>query len=247
MLITASTLYRDTGNFLRHQLTNIVLIVFFTSCVMAVISKIFMPSFEEVQLLGEDVLSGATRSLIEMVQNMPPEQQKVLLRLSVAGTLSSLVGHALLLGGMLSLISIASSGRPVTALHAVGASCSNLLRLLSLTFVMMLSIQIGFMSLVVPGVLLAITLALSPMVITTEKVGLVNAIYTSGQLGWINIKLIAPVVSFWILGKLLVLLIASKLVMLPPDVAIVFLDILSNFFSSILIIYLSRLYMLLKS
>ncbi|VFP87249.1 UPF0259 membrane protein YciC [Candidatus Erwinia haradaeae] len=247
MLITASALYRDTGNFLRHQLVNIVLIVFFTSCVMAVISKVFMPSIEEVQLLGEEALSGATRGVIEIVQNMSPDQQKVLLQLSAAGTLSSLIGHALLLGGMLSLISIASSGKPVTALHALGSSCPNLLRLLSLTFLMMLSIQIGFMSLVVPGVLLSITLALAPMIITTERVGLVSAIYTSGQLGWSHIRLIAPVVSFWILAKLLVLLIASKLVILPPDLAIVFLDILSNFFSSILIIYLSRLYMLLKS
>ncbi|VFP84403.1 UPF0259 membrane protein YciC [Candidatus Erwinia haradaeae] len=245
MLITASALYRDTGNFFRHQLLNIALIAVFTSCVMIIVSKILMPSVDEMQVFGDDLSVGVTRSLLDIVRNMSPEQQKILLRISAAGTLSSLIGNALLLGGMLSLIKFVSSGKQVSALHAFIASLPDLINLLPLTFFMMLLIQIGFMILVVPGVLLSVTLALSPIIITTEKVGVITAIYTSSQICWSHVKLIFPVVMIWILAKILILALASVLVRVPTDLAILLLNILSNFVSAVLIIYLSRLYMLL--
>ncbi|VFP83243.1 YciC family protein [Candidatus Erwinia haradaeae] len=245
MLITASTLYRDTGNFFRHQLLNITLLVVFTSCIMMIVSKILMPSIDEMQVFGDDLSIGMTRSFFEMIRNMSLEQQKVLLQISASGTCSSLIGNTLLLGGMLSLIRLVSSGKRVSALRAVIASSPDLINLLSLTFLMMLSIQIGFMVLVVPGVFLSVTLALAPMIITTDKVGIFTAIYTSSQMGWSHVKVISPVVMVWILAKILILVLASAFVILPPDIAILLLNVLSNFISSILVIYLSRLYMLL--
>ncbi|VFP79977.1 YciC family protein [Candidatus Erwinia haradaeae] len=245
MLITASALYRDTGNFFRHQLINIALIAVFTSCVMIVVSKLLMPSINEIHIFGDNLSVGVTSNFLEIVRNMSPEQQKVLLRISAAGTVSSLIGNVLLLGGILSLVKLASSGERASALRALILSCPDLMHLLLLTFLMMLSIQIGFMILVVPGVLLSVTLALSPMVITTKKVGIITAIYTSSQIGWNHINLISPVIMIWILSKIILLFLASKMIIFPPDVVILLLNIISNVISSVLIIYLSRLYMLL--
>ncbi|MTD25756.1 YciC family protein [Erwinia sorbitola] len=245
MSITAGSLYRDTGNFFRHQLVTILLMALLTSFITMLIGKAFTPDAEQMQILG-DGAAGSASSLMEMVQNMSPEQQQVLLRASAAGTFASMVGNVLLLGGMLCLIPMVSSGQRVSALRAIGASAPLLPRLLLMTFIMTLVIQLGFMVLVVPGVLLAVTLALSPMIMTTEKTGVFAAMRASVRLGWSQMKLVAPAVILWIVAKLVVLLMASSLLRLPPDLASVLLNGLSNLVSAILIIYLSRLYMLLR-
>lgn len=245
MSITAGSLYRDTGNFFRHQLVTITLMALLTSFITMMLGKAFTPDADQMQILG-DGAAGSAGSLMEMIQNMSPEQQQVLLKASAAGTFASLVGNVLLLGGMLCLIPMVSSGQRVSALRAIGASAPLLPRLLLLTFLMTLVIQLGFMVLVVPGVLLAVTLALSPMIMNTEKIGVFAAMRTSVRLGWSHMKLVAPAVVLWIVAKLIVLLLASSLLWLPPDVASVLLNAISNLISAILIIYLSRLYMLLR-
>ncbi|MEJ5065246.1 YciC family protein [Erwinia sp. MYb375] len=245
MSITAGSLYRDTGNFFRHQLVTITLMALLTSFITMMLGKAFTPDADQMQILG-DGAAGSAGSLMEMIQNMSPEQQQVLLKASAAGTFASLVGNVLLLGGMLCLIPMVSSGQRVSALRAIGASAPLLPRLLLLTFLMTLVIQLGFMVLVVPGVLLAVTLALSPMIMNTEKIGVFAAMRTSVRLGWSQMKLVAPAVVLWIVAKLIVLLLASSLLWLPPDVASVLLNAISNLISAILIIYLSRLYMLLR-
>ncbi|WP_099350448.1 YciC family protein [Erwinia amylovora] len=245
MSITAGSLYRDTGNFFRHQLVTILLMALLTSFITMLIGKALTPGIDQMQILG-DGAAGSASSLMEMVRNMSHEQQQVLLRASAAGTFASLVGNVLLLGGMLRLVPLVSSGQRVSALRAMGAAAPDLPRLLLLTFLMTLVIQLGFMVLLVPGVLLAVTLALAPMIMTTEKVGVFAAMRASFRLCWSQMKLVAPAVTLWMAAKLVVLLLASALLVLPPDVASVLLNALSNLLSAALIIYLSRLYMLLR-
>jgi len=245
MSITAASLYRDTGNFFRHQLITIVLMALLTSFISVMIAHGLTPDADQLSMLS-DGAAGSTTSLMEMVESMTPEQQRILLHASAAGTLAALVGNTLLLGGMLSLIPMVSSGQRVSALRAIGASAPQLLRLLILTFLMTLVIQIGFMVLVVPGVLLAITLALSPMLLVNEKVGIFSAMRGSMRLAWANMKLVAPAVALWIIAKLIILLMASSLTVLPANVASVVMNGISNLASALLIIYLSRLYMLLR-
>jgi hypothetical protein len=59
-------------------------------------------------------------------------------------------------------------------------------------------------------------------------------------------KVVAPAVAVWLLAKIVVLMLASSLTILPANVASVVLNALSNLISAILIIYLYRLYMLLR-
>jgi len=245
MSITAASLYRDTGNFFRHQLITIVLMALLTSFISVLIGHGLTPDADQMSILNDGAASSAT-SLMEMVQNMSPEQQHVLLRASAAGTFAALVGNTLLLGGMLSLIPMVSAGQRVSALRAIGTSAPKLPGLLLLTFLMTLIIQLGFMVLVVPGVLLAITLSLSPMVLVNEKAGVFGAMRSSVRLAWKQMKLIAPAVILWIVAKLIVLLLASSMTVLPVNIASVVLNGISNLISAILIIYLSRLYMLLR-
>lgn len=241
MSFTAASLYRDTGNFFRHQLITIVLIALLTSFITVLIGHALTP---DVSALADG--NGSTMSLMEWIRTMTPEQQQVLLHASAAGTFASLVGNTLLLGAMLCLIPMVSAGERVSALRAIGVSAPLLLRLLPLVFLLTLIIQLGFMALLAPGIIFAIILSLSPMILTTEKVGIFASMRASTRLVWGHVKVVAPAIVFWLLAKLLVLLMASSLTVLPANVTSVLLNALTNLISALLIIYLSRLYMLLR-
>lgn len=245
MSFTAGSLYRDTGNFFRHQLVTIILMALLTSFITVLIGHALTPGADQLSILT-DGDNGSGMSLIEMVQNMSPDQQRVLLKASAAGTFASLVGNTLLLGGMLSLLPMVSAGQRVSALRAIGASAPTLPRLLLLVFLMTLIIQLGFMALVVPGLILAVVLSLAPVILSTEKMGIFAAMRTSTRLVWSQMKVVAPAIAVWLLAKVAVLFLASSLTILPANVASVLLNALSNLVSAILIIYLYRLYMLLR-
>ncbi|KTR89424.1 YciC family protein [Pantoea dispersa] len=244
MSITASSLYRDTGNFLRHQLVTIVLMALLTSFITVIVGHALTPGEDQLSLLSQTDSSAS--SLFEIVQNMSPDQQRILLRASAAGTFAALIGNTLLLGGMLCLLPMVSSGQRVSALRAIGASAPLLPKLLVQTFLITLLVQLGFMVLMVPGVILAILLSLAPVMLASEKMGIFSAMRASMRLTWKNVKVIAPAIILWLLAKIALMFFFSSLTVLPANIASVVLNALGNLVSAILIIYLYRLYMLLR-
>ena len=53
MSITASSLYRDTGNFLRHQLVTIVLMALLTSFITVIVGHALTPGEDQLYLLSQ--------------------------------------------------------------------------------------------------------------------------------------------------------------------------------------------------
>ncbi|MGV3344383.1 YciC family protein [Enterobacteriaceae bacterium LUAb1] len=245
MSITASSLYRDTGNFFRHQFFTILLLALLTAFISTILRHALIPSPEQLSIFNMNEQSTPSGNVFELIQNMTQEQRLMLLRISAANSFASLASNTLLLGGMLFLIPIASAGQRVSALRAIGASAPLLPKLLLMVFLISFLVQLGFAVMVIPGVVLTILLSLSPILMVSGKMGILNAMRSSFRLVWQNMRLVAPVVVLWMIAKISLLLLATHAVDLPVNMTIILQSVVSNLISALLIIYLSRLVMLL--
>lgn len=249
MPITAGSLYRDTMNFTRNQLLSIALLSLLTAFVTVVLGNALTPSDDQLQLLSGSIdLSNIEQpGFGDIIAQMTPEQQKVLLKASAAGTFAALVGNTLLTGGLLMLIQLVSAGHRTSALRAIGAAAPQLPRLLLLILVCTLLVQLGMLLIVVPGVLLAIVLSLSPVIAMTEQRGVFPSMRLSSKLAFANFRLIAPAVLLWLLAKVALLLLIARLPLASATATAVIVNGLSNLISALLLVYLFRLYMLLRA
>ncbi|WP_225639251.1 YciC family protein [Candidatus Profftia sp. (ex Adelges kitamiensis)] len=248
MSITARRLYRDTFNFFFNQLNTICFLGILTAFISMILNQIFTLGGYDIGNFfntNNTLISGI--NFQELIKQMTPEQQIVLLKVSAAASLSALIGNIVLLGSMLVLIPSVSEGKYISAPQAIYDSIPMLPRLLLLMFLCTLIVQLGITVFIVPGIMLAVGFSLSPIILSKEKTSVFRSIQSSFRISFINVRFISPVMIIWLAVKLTLLLLARIIIStLHPNISTIIISSLSHFASAFLIIYLSRLYMLIK-
>ena len=105
-------------------------------------------------------------------------------------------------------------------------------------------IQIGFIFFIFPGIFLSILLALSPIILSFQKHTLIESIRSSVSISWKYINIIGTAVLFWMSIKFFLTKFLLNIHLINKDFIFLILNINTNIFFSILIIYLFRFYML---
>jgi len=248
MPIAANILYRDSFNFVRSQLFNILLLASLTALITVILNQILIPDTEQLKILGAMKNNFASLKGIgikEIVQLMTPEQQIVLLKVLAATAFSTLLGNVLLISTVLSLMILVSQGYYVNVWQVAVFSLSILPRLSLLIFICTLFIQFGLALFILPGLIITLAVSLAPIIITNKKIRISTVIKSSAKLAFANIRLIAPTMILWFSTKLLLLLLISYIVIFTPIIIDIISSTLDNLLSTLLLVYLFRLHMLL--
>ncbi|KGM29653.1 UPF0259 family protein [Photorhabdus luminescens] len=250
MPITANTLYRDSFNFFKNQLLSTLTLAVLAALVTTLLGHLFIPDSEQMKLLTEAEFTFATSGkagIQELVSQMTPEQQSMIMRAGIGTIFSSMIGSVLLVGGVLTLVAAVSAGNRISSLQAIGLSASQLPKLFLLLLICTLLIQLGLMLMLVPGIILSIALALSPVIMTAERRGIFASMKISWKLAFANIRLLVPAILLWLTARLLLVFIIDRLTFIHSEMAGIILGVFNNLISAILLIYLFRLYMLIAS
>lgn len=247
MFITDSYLHRDIKIFLQNQFYNILLICILVSLITSIISYIMIPEFyfdELPNLNKKNILLG---ELINSIQNMNFRQKKILLRTTLGGICFSVINYSVLLGIILNLIKQFFLKNKINSIiDLLYLSLLNFVNLAILVLITTFFIQIGFLIFIIPGFLLILLFSLSPCILVIEKNKIFYSIYNSIILLKKNIKLIFPVIFFWIITKFVFIFLIVSLKSFSFNGIFIGYHIINNFMLSILVIYLSKIFLIVK-
>ncbi|WWO95307.1 MAG: YciC family protein [Candidatus Dasytiphilus stammeri] len=245
------SLYRDTVNFCYHQASNIILMAILISFLTVLINTIILPSYynEQMQFIFE---TNSPKYLeqnvfIHIVQKMSSEQLRLLLYFAGLHFFITLLGNTLMLGGIINLITMVSSGKRGNILLALEKSLLQFPRLLILTFIKNLFNELGLIILIFPGIVLTLLLSLSPIVMINEKTSILDAMRISTYMILKFQKLVIPILILWLLGKIFLLIFSYFVTHLfVITISIIILNMIDYLINAVITIYLYRFYMLYR-
>lgn len=248
MPTAARTIYRDSLNFYKNERGSIVTLSALLAVIMAVIHTLIGPNTQEYQLMlefisnfkSDEVASLSPGELETMTSSLVGVVKKVLLLYVFESLQQSILVLTLLMFAM-----ALSAGHNVTLKQTFSVSLPHLPKMFLLVVICSILISIGFMVMIVPGLILLIGFALAPVVLVRQqKFG--HAIRLSWKIGFSQSGTLVPALGIWILLQFGIGFI-SNVTMQLPEIAHNFLFyFLKNLVSAWMIIYLFRLFMIVE-
>ncbi|EBX6937640.1 hypothetical protein DS380_26760, partial [Salmonella enterica subsp. enterica serovar Bareilly] len=123
-------------------------------------------------------------------------------------------------------------------------SAGRIPRMLVLLLICSLVIALGLVAMYLPGLILAMLLALAPIIMFTEKNSVFTAIKISGNIALKNIRTLLPAILIWFALKQASVVFLSKLPIENEHILMTVILFINNVISGLVIIYLFRFYQL---
>lgn len=244
MPITVSELYHDTYYFVSKQIRIIIFISIFITCFNIFMEMLFRPDIHISSIIDDNNFINAN-SLLELINNMNVYEKHELFKYSIIKMIVVLASKTILISSIITLILYLSKMEKDSIFSLIYSRFSLLPSLFILNFLTAFITQLGFVLFVIPGVILSITLPLSPIILSFKKHNIVDSIRMSIYLSWKYIKIIGPGVLFWIFGKFsITVFLLSYINVINKNITLFLLNISIHMLFSILIIYLFRFYMI---
>ncbi|WP_343154500.1 YciC family protein [Buchnera aphidicola] len=243
MFITIRELCNDTYHFVSREIKTIFFISIITTLITILINMLIKPDINIIALIENNKFINSY-SVFDFINNLNEYEKKELLKYSLFKMIEFLTSKTFLLSSIITLITYLSSNKKQPIKISMIFFAKILPSLFILNCITNIIIQIGFMFFVLPGIFLSVLLALSPIILSFQKNTLVDSIRLSISISWKHINIIGTGVLFWMCIKFILTKILLNIHLINKDVFSLLLNINTNVFFSILIIYLFRFYML---
>ncbi|BBI01227.1 hypothetical protein BUCNMO_215 [Buchnera aphidicola (Nipponaphis monzeni)] len=246
MSIVGNSLYHDTFHFFYKKLKFIFLISLCTACITSYIDYLIIPDISNIYHICTNKYLHS-HSFVGLIKEMNQQQQKILFKYSIIRSVSSLIGNALLAYSTITFVHIICTNKSFDYFLLAQDCISIFPNLFLLILLITCIIQLGFMLLIIPGILFCILCALSPIILITEKKNILQSLQNSIIITTNAIKMLISPIIIWLFFKFILLIIHSIFTFIPENILMLTLNVIINLITSILIIYLCRFYMLLPT
>ncbi|URJ33090.1 envelope biogenesis factor ElyC [Candidatus Blochmannia vicinus] len=244
MLIKLS---RDVLNFIHNYCTKITIFILITTLIQACLDYIFLPKQEELIFMNNFVGIG----LHNVIKELSVDQQCILFRLSAANSISKILSSTFLFGNILTMLHLISttneSNQHLNIGNIIASAMLIFPKFLLLIFCTTLFVQLGLIIAIIPGIALAIIISLTPVIVITDNLPIMDAIYLSIKISYRNFHLITPPILLWFLIKTILMSILFHHYYYWIFITKIFVNSFNNALSVIILIYLYRLYMIIKA
>lgn len=198
MPITVNSLYNDSYNFMRNQISKFVLLALFASIIQFALIQALKTDFKAIDetyktnftefFENTQELESQTQlqKLSDSINNLSPESKSSMLKELMVMALKeyspSLITELLLISWTVTFIMLVISGESVNLVQALILSASKLPKMLIIGYVCLILILIGFSMLVIPGILLYFALTMAPLIVAASNTSILNSINGSFKL-----------------------------------------------------------------
>lgn len=247
MSMSVSGLARDSLNFFRNQAASVLVISLLTAVIAVALNVLLTYNSngtDIIRMLESTYINEGSGEFQRAVAALTADDQWQMLKTGLGSILGSLLGNAVFVTSMIFLVFSASQGEILTAVQAITGSAGRIPRMLVLLLICSLVIALGLVAMYLPGLVLAMLLALAPIVMFTEKNSIFTAIKISGNIAMKNIRTLLPAILVWFALKQASVLLLSQLPLPNEHITMVIVLFLNNIISGLMIIYLFRFYQL---
>jgi hypothetical protein len=195
MPITVQSLYRDSYNFMRNQISRLLLLALLATAIQFTMFQLLQPDFRTINQtyeinsaeLSENGQPSSNRNLAEQLSgdmsHLSQEQQLALAKDLMAQMLKeyfpNFITKILLMTWTVCFILLVIRGESANIMSTLGFSVNRLPRMLLIGFVCNILIAIGLTMLILPGIILSFGLALAPIMVAATNTTILDAISDS--------------------------------------------------------------------